>query len=345
MTVNGSEYGLFGYVTWGNNIVFRGDSNHKHIWFDAVSVTPEYTPPAGESVTSSTIRIETDAGPFGIVLRKAKYVIISGFVEGAIANSSHPNYDYTNETAVAATLIDCDSVDISQLGIEAWQGVHLYASGSTVTMKESWTQDSLLLNTTGKHGAYQSLAALTGSSELAVLPATNNSYFYALNQSTVTVKNMTCDMSGSAFANTFLCTTTEANSRILFENTKIYFGSSKLVHPLNGMWSNIESINDPYLPSTLIPSGHNYLGRGKCIALDYTSTTLAADGTATITPPSGYRIIQTEAYLVTSSASQAVSGAVTIKSKATDGSTITFQTGQASTAYSLYSRLTLQIIK
>ncbi|WP_155403084.1 hypothetical protein [Hafnia alvei] len=189
------------------------------------------------------------------------------------------------------------------------------------------------------------MSTLTGATELAVLPSTNNSYFYSLNQSAVKIKNMTCDMSGTAFSNTFLCTTTDVNSRISFENTKMYFGSSKLVHPLNGMWANIESKNDPYRPSALIPSGHTYLGRGKCIALDYISTNLAADGTVTVTPPSGYRIIQTEAYLVTSSASQAASGTVTIKSKAIDGSAITFQTGQASTAYSLFSRLTLQIIK
>lgn len=345
ITPNGNEYGLFGYIAWGHKITVRGDSNHKHLFIDAVSASPEYTPPGGEAVTACDIRIEADAGPFGVVLRKCKYTRIHGFVEGAIASASQPNYDYVNETAVAVTLIDCDSIDVSQLGIEAWQGVHLYASGSTVTMTESWTQDSLLLNTTGKHGAFQSMSALTGASELAVLPATNNSYFYALNMSSVTIKNMTCDMSGAGFANTFLCTTNEANSRILFENTKVYFGSSRLLHPLNGYWSNIDTINDPYIPSYLVPSGHTYIGRGKCIALDYTSTTLAADGTATITPPSGYRIIHTEAYLLTSSATQAASGAVTIKSKASDGSTITYQAGKASTAYALYSRLTLQITK
>jgi len=345
ITPNGNEYGLFGYVAWGHKITVRGDSNHKHLFIDAVSASPEYTPPGGEAVTACDIRIEADAGPFGVVLRKCKYTRIHGFVEGAIANASQPNYDYVNETAVAVTLIDCDSIDVSQLGIEAWQGVHLYASGSTVTMTESWTQDSLLLNTTGKHGAFQSMSALTGASELAGLPATNNSYFYALNMSSVTIKNMTCDMSGAGFANTFLCTTNEANSRILFENTKVYFGSSRLLHPLNGYWSNIDTINDPYIPSYLVPSGHTYIGRGKCIALDYTSTNLAADGTATITPPSGYRIIHTEAYLVTSSATQAASGAVTIKTKASDGSTITYQTGQASTSYAIYSRLTLQVTK
>lgn len=346
ITPNGNEYGLFGYIAWGHKITVRGDSNHKHLFIDAVSASPEYTPPGGEAVTACDIRIEADAGPFGVVLRKCKYTRIHGFVEGAIANSSQPNYDYVNETAVAVTLIDCDSIDVSQLGIEAWQGVHLYASGSSVTINESWTQDYKLLNTTGKHGAFQSMAALTGATELAILPSTNNSYFYALNASVVTVRNMTCDMSSTTdFSNTFLCTTNEANSKINFENTKIYFGSSRLLHPLNGNWSNIDTINDPYISNYLVPSGHTYIGRGKCIALDYTSTTLAADGTATITPPSGYRIIHTEAYLVTSSATQAASGAVTIKSKASDGSTITYQTGQASTAYALYTRLTLQITK
>lgn len=291
-------------ITMQNPVMFPGQDLDKAI---------DRSSSKEEAVTASEIRLEADAGPFGIVLRKAKYVIIKGFVEGALANATCANYDYANETAVAVTLIDCESIDITQLGIEAWQGVHLYASGSTVTMNESWTQDYKLLNSTGKHGAFQSMSALTGASELAVLPATNNSYFYALNASCDTVRNITCDMSSASdFANTFLCTTNEANSRIYFGNTKNYFGSSRLIHPLNGFWSNIETINDPYMPNYLIPSGYAYLGRGKCVALDYTSTALASDGSATITPPSGYRINHTKAYLVTSSASQAASGAVTI---------------------------------
>lgn len=345
ITPNGNEYGLFGYVTWGNKITVRGDSNHKHIYLDAVSATPEYTPRNGEAITSCDIRIEADAGPFGVVLRKCKYTRIHGFVEGALVNERFKNYDYTNETAVAVTLIDCDSIDISQLGVEAWQGVHLYASGSTVTMCESWTQDGILLNTTGNHGAFQSMAEMTGVTELAVLPETNKSYFYSLNSSCVTVKNLTCDMSGAGFSSTFLCSTNNSNSRILFENTKIYFGSSRLLHPNNGYWSNVDTINDPYLPSYLVPSGYTYIGKGKCIGLDYISNQLDSSGAATVTPPEGWRIISAESYLVTSSASQAALGAVTIKSKTPNGASITFQTGQASTAYSLYTRLSLLITK
>ncbi len=137
ITPNGNEYGLFGYIAWGHKITVRGDSNHKHLFIDAVSTSPEYTPPGGEAVTACDIRIEADAGPFGVVLRKCKYTRIHGFVEGAIASASQPNYDYANETAVAVTLIDCDSIDVSQLGIEAWQGVHLYASGSMILPSNS----------------------------------------------------------------------------------------------------------------------------------------------------------------------------------------------------------------
>ncbi|MBC6385841.1 hypothetical protein [Proteus mirabilis] len=345
ITVSGNEYGILGYVTWGNKITVRGDSNHKLVYLDAVSSSPEYTPRDGEAVTSCDIRIEADAGPFGIVLRKCKYTRIHGFVEGALVNERFKNYDYMNETAVAVTLIDCDSIDISQLGIEAWQGVHLYASRTTVTMCESWTQDGILLNTTGNHGAFQAMAEMTGATELSVLPETNKSYFYSLNSSCVTVKNFTCDMSGDNFSSTFLCSTDNKNSKILFENTKIYFGSSRKLHPNNGYWSNIESINDPYLPSYLIPSGYTYLGKGKCIGLDYISTQLNSDGTATVMPPDGWKIISAESYLVTDSASQASLGAVTIKSKAPNGVSITFQAGQSSSAYSLYTRLTLLIIK
>lgn len=202
--------------------------------------------------------------------------------------------------------------------------------------------------TTGKHGAYHAMSQLTGNPELAVLPSTNNSYFYADNASILTVNNFTCDMSNvSNFGNTFLCTTRDSNSKIIFFNTKIYFGSSRLVHPLNEYWSNIEAINDPFFSGYLMPdgTGSTYLGWGTSIQLDYSSVSLSSDGTATITPPPGFRILSSETYLVTSTASQAQNGAVTIKSKASDGSSLTFQTGQASSAYAIYYRMTLKIIR
>lgn len=46
-----------------------------------------------------------------------------------------------------------------------------------------------------------------------------------------------------------------------------------------------------------------------------------------------------------STSGQASSAAVGIKTKAADGSSITFQTGISTTGYSLYYRLTLLIIK
>ena len=96
-----------------------------------------------------------------------------------MALTSSSNYDSANETAIAATLWQCDSVDIQELGIEAWQGAHVYANASTATVVLSWTQDYQLLNTTGKHGPFQSMATLTGGTELFTLPSTDNSYFTA----------------------------------------------------------------------------------------------------------------------------------------------------------------------
>lgn len=348
IAVSGNEYGLFGYITWGNKIIVRGDSNHKHIWFDAVTKTPEYLPPGGEAVTASTIRLEADAGPFGIILRKAKYVKVSGFIEGALANSKYPNYDYTNETAVAVTLIDCDSINITELGIESWEGIHIYTSGSTSHANLSWTQDAHLLNSTGKHGAYHAMAALSGLNEPAVLPTTNNAYFYAVNGSNLSISNMTADMSLEAgFSDTFLCTTSDKNSRIFFNNTKIYFGQSRLVHPLNGYWLNVEVTNDPFLPNSLIPDsgGYIYLGMGVSTQLDFASTAPGSEGVVTLRPPCGFRILSAEAYLVTSSAAQALNGAITIKEKAADGSYLTFQTAAVTPGCMIYFKLTVKNVR
>ena len=194
VSVSGGEYGAYGYVCWGMTGYIKYDSCHKAIWFDAASPTPEFTPSASSALTSMDLRIEGDASPFGITLRRCKYSKFHGFIEGVLANSTYANYDYTNETAIAMTCYGCDSIDFTEMGIEAWQGIHSYVNSATVSVNMSWTQDYKLLNTTGKHGPYQSLSTLMGTTELFTIPSTNNSYYYALstlNACFVTLRNMT----------------------------------------------------------------------------------------------------------------------------------------------------------
>ncbi|MDG5502760.1 hypothetical protein [Escherichia coli] len=341
VAVKGGEYGVFGYSFWGSTGVLVIDSCHKGFYADPVTPTPENPTPPANSNTSFDFRVKVDACPFGIVVRSCQYSKFTGFVEGAVIGWA--NYDSTNETAVAVTAIGCVTCKFF-LGIEAWQGAHLYANNGNVRLFEHWNQGYNIVNTTGKQGAYYSMSQLMSTSDPYPIPSGNNCMYYALNSAAFSLCDINCDMSNATtFANVYFCSP-DSSSSIMFDNCSVYFGSNgSRLAPAN--WSRIDVSGGKYISDILVPNGYSYMGKGKCVAVDYTSTNLAVDGTATITPPTGYKIIHTEAYLVTSTATQAASGAVTIKTKASDGSTITYQTGQASTAYALYSRLTLQITK
>lgn len=303
LAISGCEYGFFGYICWGLVGTVRVDSCHKGFYVDPASTTPEFSSQTGATFTCANVRLEIDACPFGLVLRRAKYCKFHGFVEGAL--STYSNYDSTNETAIAITLWQCDSVDIHELGIEAWQGVHVYANASTASVALSWTQDYLLLNTTGKHGPFQAMATLTGGAELFTLPSTDNSYFYCLNTARLKVSNMTGDMSASSFNSTYLVTV-DANAGVLFENTSIYFGSNLRIAPSN--WSSIDLVNDRFLKFILAPSGYEYEGKGISYATTYSTQAInGGDGRVQLAPPVGWKIIGVEAWVIIGTQGQATS--------------------------------------
>lgn len=346
VSVTGGEYGAYGYVCWGMTGYIKYDSCHKAIWFDAASPTPEFTPSAGSALTSMDLRIEGDASPFGITLRRCKYSKFHGFIEGVLANTTYANYDYTNETAIAMTCYGCDSIDFTEMGIEAWQGIHAYVNSSTASINMSWTQDYKLLNTTGKHGPYQSLSTLMSNTELFTIPSTNNSYYYALNAALLTLRNMTGDMSASEFANTFLVTT-DANSRFCLENCGIYFGSSRLIHPENGYWSNISFVNDRFFKNYFSPANFTWIGSGRSQSTAWALAQIGATGQVTLTAPTGWSLVDFSAHTLVGSNTQAGSAGIIGLASAPTSSSVTLQTNFSGTAgtYSVYYKLIVVISK
>lgn len=346
VAISGCEYGFFGYGCWGLSGRIRVDSCHKAVWLDPDTATPEHTSPGG-SITALDLRVEIDASVFGLVLRHCQYSKLSGWVEGMIANTpTYPIYDYANETAIAATLYGCDGVDLTSLGIEAWQGVQVYDNSSTVSANIKWNQDYKLLNTTGKHGPYQAMAELMGVSELFTLPASNNSYFYALNGGLLTLRNMTGDMSTSDFASTFLITT-DSTGRFCMENCGIYFGSSRLIHPENGYWKNISFTNDRFFKNYMVPNGYTWVGEGRCQSSNWVLAQIGTNGVFTFTPPAGWAFRDISAYTLGSGpAAQQSAGIIGMAAQPGDGgvSLQTNYTGAAGT-YSLYYKATLEIVK
>ncbi|ELY5855466.1 hypothetical protein SNN70_004039 [Cronobacter malonaticus] len=347
IVAEGAEYGIFGYSYWGSKGWLYIDSCHKAFYADAATLTPEY-PVASSGAVNTTFdfKVHIDACVFGLVLNRVKYSKFSGYIEGMLANSTYQNYDYANETAIAVTVVRCDSIDVTELGIEAWQGIHVYSNESTITVNESWTQDALLLNTTGKHGPYQAMATLTGNTELFTIPSTNNSYFYAVNKALLTLRNMTGDMSSASFANTFLITT-DSTSRFCMENCGIYFGSSRLIHPLNGCWSNISFVNDRFFKDYMVPSGYTWIGNGMCQTTAWTLGSIGATGQVTLTAPSGWSLLDFEAYANIGSNTQASATAIIGVAGAPTSSGATLQTNFSGTAgtYSVYYKMTLLINK
>ncbi|CNE41965.1 hypothetical protein [Yersinia kristensenii] len=343
----GAEYGVFGYSFWASTGWLKIDSCHKAFWADATLITPENpSVPSGAVNTTFDFDVRIDACVFGLVLNRVKYSKFTGYIEGiAVSTPSveFPIYDSDNETAIAITAVRCDSIDVTEMGIEYWEGVHVYSNESTISINMSWTQDKLLKNTTGKHGPYQAISQLTNITELFTLPSTNNSYYYSVNRSLLTLRNMTGDMTGAQFANTFLVTV-DGNARFLMMNTGVYFGSSRLIAPAN--WVNIECINDPFMPNYLVPDGYSYEGRGICTARTWSLKAInGGDGKVALQYgaeiPTGWELIDWTVHIVTGTQAQASSigmASVTINS-------VTFQTNVTATGFSIQYKLRLRVVK
>lgn len=343
----GAEYGVFGYCFWGSGGWLKIDSCHKGFFADASLITPEHVAPSSEAVnTTFNFDVRIDVCVFGLVLNRVKYSKFSGYIEGMYVNDRlMPIYDHPNETAIAVTAIRCDSIDITELGIEAWEGAFVYNSNSTVSINLSWTQDKILKNTTGKHSAYYSINEIMETVDPYMLPETNNSYFYCFNTGLTVLRNMTGDMSDvSIFSGTFLVTT-DVSSRFMMENCAIYFGSSRLIHPDNGNWKNISFTNDRYFKDYLAPSNHIYIGNGISTQSTWQVKAVSAgDGRCNLDAPNGWDIVNFTAHLIAETAEQSKNyGAISIVS-ATNNQ-IVLQTGVNVKGFSIQYKTLLRIAK
>jgi len=342
VSVNGCEYGFLGYVCWNLSGNIRIDSCHKGIWLDPATATPEYTPAAGAAMTALDLRVEVDACVFGLILRRCKYGKLSGWVEGMIVNPSvYPIYDTANETAIAVTTYNCDSLDITQLGIEAWQGVHHYNYGSSVSVNQSWTSDYKIVNSTGKNGPYQSMATLMGNSQLFTLPGTANSMFYNLNAGQLTVRNLTGDLSDAAVWNNVYFLTTDSGSRTVFENCAVYFGSNAA--RFAPAWlGTVETVGGRYISDAITPNGYTKIGPNYFVKTAWQLKGISGgDGRVAITVgsdiPSGLKIHNVDAYTVASATNQPIG----LGQVSASDSSVAFQSSATTTAYSINWKATV----
>ncbi|QKJ17295.1 phage head-binding domain-containing protein [Yersinia kristensenii] len=295
VAVKGGEYGVFGYSFWGSKGNLTIDSCHKGFYADAITVTPEGLSRAGGSNTSFDFYVKIDACPFGLVLRNCHYSIFNGYVEGAVIGFA--NYDSDNETAIAVTAVSSSNIE-GNLGIEAWQGAHIYNSGSTTDFGITFAQSHNISNTTGKNGPWYSMSQLTGSPQIFTLPAGNNSVYYTLNGGRSTIRNITGDFSGTIYETAYL-TYQDRNSRVLFKNTGMYVGSVRNLSPAN--WANVEIINDFYLEALFQPggSGYKYLGKGTSIGITWINKAInGGDGRVALDAPLGWKILDFTAHVV-----------------------------------------------
>ncbi|MEG2567958.1 MAG: hypothetical protein RSA84_17295, partial [Acinetobacter sp.] len=259
VAVKGGEYGVFGYSCWGSTGVLVIDSCHKGFYADPVTATPENTTPPPNSNTSFDFRVRLDACPFGIVLRNCQYSKFTGFIEGAVIGWD--NYDSVNETAVAITSIGCVNCSFF-VGIEAWQGVHMYARNGNVRMYEHWNQGYNIVNTTGKQGAYYSMSLLMSVADPYPVPPGNNCMYYSISAASFSLNDINCDFSdATTYADVYFCNL-DSTSTIIFDNCTTYFGSNggRLA---TANWAGIDVIGGKYIIDILTPSGYIYIGKGK----------------------------------------------------------------------------------
>lgn len=336
ISVNGCEYGFLGYVCWNVSGTVRFDSCHKSLWLDPATATPEYTPVAGAVMTAVNLRVEVDACVYGPVVRRAKYGKLSGWVEGMLINPTvYPIYDTGNETAIALTTYNCDSFDVTELGIEAWQGAHVYNYGGSISVNLSWTQDYYLTNTTGKHGPYHAMSVLMGNSELFTLPATANAQYYNLNVGCLVIRNLSGDWSNTTNFGSVYFATTDATSRTVFENSHVYFGSN-VARFAPGFLGNFDTVGGRYIIDAITPNGYTKVGPNYFVKTSWGLKAInGGDGRVSITvgtdTPTNLKLHDVSAYVITSTTSQPLPIAVV----STSDTEISFQTAVTTTAFSI----------
>ena len=131
------------------------------------------------------------------------------------------------------------------------------------------------------------------------------------------------------------------------ENCAIYFGSSRLIHPENGFWSNISFVNDRFFNNYFSPANYTWIGNGRSQSTYWALAKIGANGQVTLTAPTGWSLVDFSVHTLVGYNTHAESaGIIGVASEPTSNS-VTLQTNFSGTAgtYSVFYKLTVVISK
>ncbi|EQB0487512.1 hypothetical protein ACYAO4_004028 [Cronobacter turicensis] len=347
----GGEFASFGYSCWGTQGSIKIDSCHKGIYWDALSKSPE-KPTEGGSTTSHNLEVQIDHTVFPIYLRNCNYMRFTGWFEGMLTTAAYALYDKANETAMGITLDSCSGVEFF-MGIEAWQGGVLNVIGATEgTFVFSHLQDYVLPKGLGTQGAAYSVRKRMGVADETAIPAANRSLMYVNGYSNIEVKNWAPVLSKytDATFNVFVVSPA-ATARVLFNSCGMHLGgASRLggastnlkLAPSN--YASIEVINCMYADRYMkADETYDYLRNGYCRHNAWQTKVInGGDGRVQLDAPSGFRIDDYTAHVVTNSQSSASSNSPLGVVSASD-TAVLLQTTVSTTGVSMMYKLTLKV--
>lgn len=349
----GAEYACFGYGPWGTQGIIRFDSCHKGVYFDAVSLSPEKDK-VGGSTTSHHIELQADHTPYPIYLKNCNYAKFHGWFEGALAK--YGNYDSANETAMGITLDTCSNVTFD-MGIEAWEGAHISCIGSVeAEFKLHYLQDStngVLIKGLGTQGVAKVMRTIMGESDETTISSSNRSLIYVGPYSNVSVKHYAPVLSkytDSTF-NPYVVTV-DTTSKVTFEQCGMHLGGASR---LGGASSNlrlapanyqcIESIGCMYMERYMKANEtYDYIRNGiSRHNVWQTKVINSGDGRIQLDAPTGFRIDDFTAHVVSNSQSSAASNSPLAIVSASN-SAVLLQTPINTSSISLMYKLTLKVV-
>nr|WP_279077349.1 hypothetical protein [Hafnia alvei] len=348
----GAEYACFGYSAWGTQGIIRFDSCHKGVYFDAVSLSPEKDT-VGGSTTSHHIELQADHTPYPIYLKNCNYAKFHGWFEGALAQ--YGNYDSANETAMGITLDTCSNVTFD-MGIEAWEGAHINCIGSVeAEFKLHYLQDStdgVLIKGLGTQGVAKVMRTIMGEADETTISSSDRSLIYVGPYSNVSVKHYAPVLSkytDSTF-NPYVVTV-DTTSKITFEQCGMHLGGASR---LGGTSSNlrlapanyqcIESIGCMYMERYMKANEtYDYIRNGMSRHNAWQTKVInSGDGRIQLDAPTGFRIDDFTAHVVSNSQSSAASNSPLAIVSASN-SAVLLQTPINTTGISLMYKLTLKV--
>ncbi|MDU4943880.1 MAG: hypothetical protein E6X23_20470 [Mixta calida] len=305
VSISGAEFGFFGYGCWGTTGFVRIDSCHKGYYVKPDEPTPE-RPVAGGTITALDLRLEIDATTFPISMSNTYYSKISGFFEGALATNT--NYDSNNETAIGLDLKGCSGV-MFEMGIEAFQGVHIYArngNNCTVRFFPYGSSNDGYLTTTGVRTSDHTIKSISGGTP-TTLPASSRAYY--VNAGGNNIIN---------FLDTYwyldTVTPTDLNTHYLFHGDVLsswnIIGGGVSGTPASSSYATVLPVRSDNLlrmikvlgsrgaTTYFAPSGYEYVSENLWRSTSYKSKafTVGTPSTVTITAPANFKFQEVDVY-------------------------------------------------